>query len=385
MIYNRPSPSEDGVGGSPMRANRFLATIAAGLGVIALVPVATVLGDDSADNPGQTIEAVTALGTAFTYQGRLTDGGSPANGAYDLRFILYDADTGGAQSGSIVAREDVPVANGLFSVDLDFGASVFNGEARWIEIAVRPGSGSGTGGYTVLSPRQPVSPTPYALFAKAAAGLAVPFAATAGSAGAPSTTTGLITVTQTGTGIAITGSRTSTDASAYPAVLGTNTGGGAGVQGESVYADGVGVQGFSTGATGAGGSFTGATGVEATGNPAGSPSLNLSGPIRVSGSHPTAFQHIVDVAGSGQNTCAGDNTITIIDNPVTNGDPSALLFVSLVDPTSSGLQGIQSGIAAIYDSDACAAATDKWAVYTTASPAVELDEALRINVLVIQR
>lgn len=32
-------------------------------------------------------------GTAFTYQGRLMDGGSPANGSYDLEFRLYD-DTG---------------------------------------------------------------------------------------------------------------------------------------------------------------------------------------------------------------------------------------------------------------------------------------------------
>ncbi|MES4792658.1 MAG: hypothetical protein C4321_06410, partial [Chloroflexota bacterium] len=99
----------------------------------------------------------TALTTTFTYQGRLTDAGSPANGTYDLRFILYDAETGGAQVGSIVTKDDVPVANGLFSVELDFGANAFRGDARWLEIAVRPGSS--TGAYTVLSPRQPVSPT----------------------------------------------------------------------------------------------------------------------------------------------------------------------------------------------------------------------------------
>ena len=29
------------------------------------------------------------MGTAFTYQGRLTDGGSPANGPYDFEFELY--------------------------------------------------------------------------------------------------------------------------------------------------------------------------------------------------------------------------------------------------------------------------------------------------------
>jgi hypothetical protein len=38
-----------------------------------------------------------ALGTTFTYQGRLADTGSAANGVYDLRFALYDALSGGAQ------------------------------------------------------------------------------------------------------------------------------------------------------------------------------------------------------------------------------------------------------------------------------------------------
>jgi len=71
-----------------MRRNRFIATIAAGLGIIALVPVATALGDDAPAPAGQSIEAVTALGSAFTYQGRLTDAGSPANAVYALQFVL---------------------------------------------------------------------------------------------------------------------------------------------------------------------------------------------------------------------------------------------------------------------------------------------------------
>jgi hypothetical protein len=35
--------------------------------------------------------AQTPVGTAFTYQGRLADAGTPAQGSYDLRFTLYDA------------------------------------------------------------------------------------------------------------------------------------------------------------------------------------------------------------------------------------------------------------------------------------------------------
>lgn len=62
--------------------------------------------------------------------------------------------------GPIVNSEDVAVSDGLFTVELDFGA-VFDGVALWLEIAVRPGAS--TGGYTILSPRQPLTAAPYAL------------------------------------------------------------------------------------------------------------------------------------------------------------------------------------------------------------------------------
>jgi hypothetical protein len=42
------------------------------------------------------------LGTAFTYQGRLTDAGSPGSGTYDFQFILYDSAVGGSQVGPVV-------------------------------------------------------------------------------------------------------------------------------------------------------------------------------------------------------------------------------------------------------------------------------------------
>ncbi len=101
------------------------------------------------------------VGTAFTYQGRLNDGGNPANGTYDLRFVLYNAEIGGSQIGSVVERDDIVVSNGLLMVELDFGVEVFDGQALWLEISLR--LGSSTGSYTVLSPRQRLSPTPYAI------------------------------------------------------------------------------------------------------------------------------------------------------------------------------------------------------------------------------
>lgn len=107
-----------------------------------------------------------ALGTAFTYQGQLKDGGNPANGAYDFEFALYDALSGGAQIGSTVSANDVTVTNGYFTTPLDFGASAFTGDKRYLEIRVRPGASSGA--YTTLSPRQELTATPYALYAKSA-------------------------------------------------------------------------------------------------------------------------------------------------------------------------------------------------------------------------
>jgi hypothetical protein len=105
------------------------------------------------------------LGTAFTYQGQLTQDGSPANGSFDFRFALYDDPEVGNQAGSILEIEDVLVSDGAFTVELDFGEQ-FDGTPLWLEIGVRPGAGVGT--YTVLSPRQHLSPVPYASYASRA-------------------------------------------------------------------------------------------------------------------------------------------------------------------------------------------------------------------------
>ena len=81
--------------------------------------------------------------TSFTYQGRLTDGGTAANGNYDLQFALWDSVSGGSQIGSTQTLNTVAVSNGIFSVTLDFGASSFNGASRFLEISARlSGAGS---------------------------------------------------------------------------------------------------------------------------------------------------------------------------------------------------------------------------------------------------
>lgn len=99
--------------------------------------------------------AQSPVGTAFTYQGQLKEADLPANGSYDLSFSLWDATTGGTQCGSAVARPGVQVADGLFTVELDFGANCFaTNEARWVEVRVNG---------TVLIPRQRLSATPFSL------------------------------------------------------------------------------------------------------------------------------------------------------------------------------------------------------------------------------
>ena len=91
--------------------------------------------------------------SAFTCQGSLVIGGSVANGSYDLQFQLYDQLTGGSLQGSpnTVTVSGVAVTYGVFTADLDFGASGFPGAARYLEISVRP---AGSGSFTTLSPRQ---------------------------------------------------------------------------------------------------------------------------------------------------------------------------------------------------------------------------------------
>src|SRR5439155_4804725 len=79
----------------------------------------------------------THQGTAFTYQGRLNDGGMPTNSTYDFRFQLYDG-MNGSPVGAPMSMSPVPVTGGLFTVTLDFGAVAFAGNARWLEIGVRP-------------------------------------------------------------------------------------------------------------------------------------------------------------------------------------------------------------------------------------------------------
>lgn len=106
--------------------------------------------------PNSAVSAQTPAPTAFSYQGFLQHGGSPADGSFDFRFTLYDAAGGGNQVGPVESRT-LAVQSGVFSTALDFGA-VFD-RALWLNVEVRP---AGDGVLTALTPRTALSSVPYA-------------------------------------------------------------------------------------------------------------------------------------------------------------------------------------------------------------------------------
>jgi hypothetical protein len=103
-----------------------------------------------------------AVGTAFTFQGQLRQGANTANGPCDFEFVLFNMPADGTQLATTLTISSVIVADGLFTVPVDFGPAAFTGGDRWMEIKVRCPSGSGE--FATLSPRQPLTPAPYAIF-----------------------------------------------------------------------------------------------------------------------------------------------------------------------------------------------------------------------------
>lgn len=169
------------------------------------------------------------VSTAFTYQGYLEASGAPANGVYDLRFTLYNSD--GAVVAGPICHDNVTVTDGQFTVTLNFGAQ-YTGVALWVEIGVRAGGAVGDcagGVYTVLSPRQALTPAPYAL------GLRLPYVGQGDVGGGP-----VVSVTNT--------NPAASSISVQGVYVGPSTFGfsdRAGIRGESNVYPGAGVLGIS--------------------------------------------------------------------------------------------------------------------------------------------
>jgi hypothetical protein len=106
------------------------------------------------------------LTAAFTYQGFLAEDGFPADGEFDLRFLLCDAAEGGNQLEPALTKPAVQVKAGVFTVALNFGAGPFDGTAYWLEMAVKHADSATE--FTTLRPRQPITAVPNALHAMSA-------------------------------------------------------------------------------------------------------------------------------------------------------------------------------------------------------------------------
>lgn len=109
------------------------------------------------------VTSAAAQGTAFNYQGVITDGGTTIDGVVDLEFRLYDDATAGSQLGSSIVLVDEAVNNGLVNVELDWGSTYFDGRSLWLEIAVDQDGGADS--FSTLTPRVQILPVPYANYA----------------------------------------------------------------------------------------------------------------------------------------------------------------------------------------------------------------------------
>ena len=115
------------------------------------------------------LSTVRAQGTAFTYSGQLQNNGSPASGAYNLTFTLFNTtNTNAVAIAGPVTNNALFITNGMFTVLIDFGPGVFTGETNWLQIGVET---NGVSNFTTLSPRQQLTPAPNAIYAENAGSL----------------------------------------------------------------------------------------------------------------------------------------------------------------------------------------------------------------------
>ena len=137
----------------------YLIYLAGALALIAALGGGIALAqNDGPDEPIGPHGVADALGTRFTYQGKLEKDGSPVSGDCPMIFRLYDAASGGLQVGSTINRT-VTITDGLFAESLDFGTDTFTGARRWLEVEV---DCDGDSTYADLG-RQELTAAPYAL------------------------------------------------------------------------------------------------------------------------------------------------------------------------------------------------------------------------------
>ena len=204
--------------------------------LLVLVMLAFAAGLSLAQGSGQQSEVSVAatVNSRISYQGVLKEGGHPVTGNRNMVFHFYTNSHCSGTPVQSVTKNNVSVANGLFSVDLDVNQAKFNGQGLWLAVQV---GGTRIGCEEIL-------PAPYALSLK-------PGAQVKGALN----NSPVLNVSNTGSGIAVGLWATSTNAAA---VYGQSTN-GIGLSGvggnnsigtqRSNTGSGVGVKGYS--ATGA--------------------------------------------------------------------------------------------------------------------------------------
>ncbi len=245
--------------------NVGLAVFFVSLGVILSLGFRGAVASAGAIGPGTSAPSILSPGVApgpvdnwFTYQGYLEDDGSPVSDSCDFQFSLWDLSgtgtppTGGIQIGSTESVPSLTVSDGLFTHVLNssgsFGIDAFNGQRRYLQIAVRCPAGGGV--YTTLAPRQLLTASPYALSLRPGAVISDTQNSalfTVINTNAAGTLSGAITARGSGPtapviaayhdsiGHALYGS----SESGYPTIGGVNMGAGTGVDGRSTNGMGV--------------------------------------------------------------------------------------------------------------------------------------------------
>jgi hypothetical protein len=95
-----------------------------------------------------------AVPAKISYQGMLTDGGSPVNGSRNIIFKLFTTTNCSGTALQTITKNNVAVQDGLFNVVLDVDPAHFNGQALRLRVEI---------GATALGCEE-VLPAPYALF-----------------------------------------------------------------------------------------------------------------------------------------------------------------------------------------------------------------------------
>jgi hypothetical protein len=280
--------------------------LASGVSAQSFFPLQGQLPSVSGSSDIEGVLSIAAIvADRISYQGVLSEVGQPVTGFRDMTFRLFTDDNCTTQVGADVDINDVVVTNGLFSVEVSVDPSDFNGQQLFLEVVVS----------STRIACQEILPVPYALSLRPGAKIA-----TESTDAYAAAVTGEVSSTSPGSWSAgLRGINNGTGATGI-GVYGSQEGSGWGVYGQ-VMGNGMGVYGLAYGQTG--------VGVYAQGSGSTGTALMLSsGGIRVNGAGLGTSTPVFIHQATESNIMGTYDQNTMIDNPLTNGDPNAILSVT---------------------------------------------------------